>query len=642
MCGFIGVLTDRPRTVEEKDKELLQLQNDLIFHRGPDDGGYYFDDHISLGFRRLSIIDIESGHQPLSYDDASIWMVFNGEIYNYVELRKELSEEGYAFVTDSDTEVIAAMFSKHREEAFKHLRGMFSILIWDKQGLELYGARDPFGIKPLFYHEGEEGLYFASEKKSILPIADNFQLDQNALQHYLSFQYVPEPLTMTERIRKVEPGHYFRKKPGERLTFTRFFHVAFHPVKRSREEWIEKIRQVMHDSVQVHMRSDVPVGSFLSGGIDSTLIVSLAKEINPSIKTFSVGFEREGFSEVDVAKETAEKLQIENISYLITPEEYAEKLPKIMWHMDDPLADPSCVPLYFVAREARKHVKVVLSGEGADELFGGYNIYREPGALKLFDSIPAFLKRLLARIAAILPDGMRGKSFLERGTIPLRERYIGNAKMFEENEKAMILKDYRQELNYQLITGKLFEQARGYPLVNQMQYVDIHTWMRGDILLKADKMTMANALELRVPFLDKEVMKTAAEIPVELKIANGTTKSILRQAARGIVPNHVLDRKKLGFPVPIRHWLKKELYPWATALISASGTDHLLKKEYLRELLEAHRAGKMDYSRKIWTVLMFMLWHQIYVERVFDISELAGLEPKQIESTEDERARSSE
>lgn len=327
-----------------------------------------------------------------------------------------------------------------------------------------------------------------------------------------------------------------------------------------------------------------------------------------------------------MAKETADKLNVENIAYIISPEEYVEKLPKIMWHMDDPLADPSCVPLYFVSREARKHVTVVLSGEGSDELFGGYNIYREPESLKIFQSIPAPARELLAKVASALPEGVKGKSFLERGTTPLRERYIGNAKMFENEEKRSILKQYDEKITYQNITGPLFDNVRDEDLVHQMQYVDIHTWMRGDILLKADRVTMANSLELRVPFLDKEVFRVASEIPVNLKIANGTTKSILREAARGIVPDHVLDRKKLGFPVPIRHWLKKELNGWAKQLIKESETDYLLNKQYVVDLLEAHCQDRGDYSRKIWTLLMFMLWHQIFIEKKYDFDELKKLE----------------
>ncbi|UFT98167.1 asparagine synthase (glutamine-hydrolyzing) [Radiobacillus kanasensis] len=622
MCGLIGMIRNESQAPNQEEQSSFREKNNVITHRGPDDEGYFHDEYVSFGFRRLSIIDIESGQQPFRYEDDRYRMVFNGEIYNYVELRQSLMEKGYSFDTESDTEVIIAMFQEYRTEAFKQLRGMFAILIWDKQEQTFYGVRDPFGIKPLFYSDTEKGTYFASEKKSITLMQEKDQVDTEALQHYLSFQYVPEPLTMTKGVHKVEPGHFFMKKPGQPIEFTRYWHATFQPVLTDKQSWIKRIQDVLYDSVNVHMRSDVPVGSFLSGGIDSSVIVAIAREFNPNLKTFSVGFERDGYSEVDVAKETADKLNVENISYMITPQEYVEKLPKIMWHMDDPLADPACVPLYFVAREAAKHVTVVLSGEGSDELFGGYNIYREPESLKVFQSIPAPAKGLLSRVAAVLPEGVRGKSFLERGTTPLKNRYIGNAKMFEEEEKKSLLKTYQSNISYQNITEKLYQNVESYHPVNQMQYVDIHTWLRGDILLKADKMTMAHALELRVPFLDKEVFRVASEIPVDLKIANGTTKSILREASRGIVPDHVLDRKKLGFPVPMRHWLKDELHDWAKNLIRESETNHLLHKSVILDLLEAHCAGRGDYSRKIWTVLMFMLWHQIYVERKFDFEEL--------------------
>ncbi|MBB6455436.1 asparagine synthase (glutamine-hydrolyzing) [Salirhabdus euzebyi] len=622
MCGFIGMIRHNAEAPNETDKNEFQKQNYVISHRGPDDEGYFHDEHISFGFRRLSIIDIESGQQPLSYENDKYWIIFNGEIYNYVELKQQLLDENYHFNTESDTEVILGMFHKYGEKAFEQFRGMFAILIWDKEKQTLYGARDPFGIKPLYYIEKEGKTYFGSEKKSLSMILDEEIVDDEALHYYLSYQYVPEPHTLTKGIKKVEPGHYFVQKPGENPSFNRYFHAKFNPVLMDKKDWVNKIQDVLYDSVKVHMRSDVPVGSFLSGGIDSSIIVSMAREFHPGIKTFSVGFERDGFSEIDVAKETADKLGVENISYVITPEEYVQKLPKIMWHMDDPLADPACVPLYFVSREASKHVTVVLSGEGSDELFGGYNIYREPESLKVFQSIPTPARDLLRRVANILPEGVKGKSFLERGTTPLNKRYIGNAKMFEECEKEKLLKNYNPAYPYQNITDGLYRQIENEPLVNQMQYIDIHTWLRGDILLKADKMTMAHSLELRVPFLDVEVMKVASELPVNLKIANGTTKAILREAVKGIVPDHVLDRKKLGFPVPIRHWLKNELYDWAKNLIHESQTDDLLNKQVILDLFESHCKGKGDYSRKIWTVLMFMQWHQIFVEKKYDVEEL--------------------
>ncbi|MCM3708179.1 MULTISPECIES: asparagine synthase (glutamine-hydrolyzing) [Cytobacillus] len=621
MCGFIGCVHEKAQNYRDADKEQFQNMNDIITHRGPDDSGYYFDDHIQFGFRRLSIIDIESGHQPLTYENERYWIIFNGEIYNYVELREELLKAGLSFETSSDTEVIIALYSHMKEKAVEKLRGMFAFVIWDKQEQSLYGARDQFGIKPFFYYDKGDQTFFGSEKKSILLALQNDVLNYDSLQHYLTYQFVPEPNTMSEGINKLEPGHYFTKKIGAPMDIKRYWKAAFHPVQKSEADFTKEIRDVLFDSVKMHMRADVPVGSFLSGGIDSSIIASIAKEFHPAIKTFSVGFERNGFSEVDVAKETAEKLGVENISYIITPEEYMNEIPRIMWHMDDPLADPACVPLYFVAREARKHVTVVLSGEGADELFGGYNIYREPQSLEVFNKIPAIGKKLLRMIASIMPEGMKGKSFIERGVTPMEERYIGNAKMFTEQEKRNLLHVYKNSLNYTDITKPLYEESRGYDPVDRMQYIDIHTWMRGDILLKADKMTMAHSLELRVPFLDKEVFEVASKIPTSLKTANGTTKYILRKAAEGVVPDHVLTRKKLGFPVPIRHWLKDEMNEWAKNIIRESNTDHLINKDYVLQLLENHCQDKADNSRKIWTVLMFMVWHQVYVEKKYSFEK---------------------
>lgn len=627
MCGFVGCMHAQPYKQTEEIMESFKKMNGLITHRGPDDEGYFTDDYVQFGFKRLSIIDLECGHQPLSYENDRYWIIFNGEIYNHIELRKELVEKGYEFATESDTEVIIALYSDLKEEAVKKLRGMFGFVIWDKVEQMIFGARDHFGIKPFFYLETGDKTYFASEKKSIM-FAEKGALDAKSLQHYLSFQYVPEPDTMTKDVKKLEPGHFFTQKPGQAMNIQSYWKPVFRPIKSTEVQIVKDIRNVLIDSVNVHMRSDVPVGSFLSGGIDSSFIVSLAKQVNPKLKTFSVGFERNGFSEVDVAKETAAALDLENISHIISPEEFIEELPKIIWHMDDPLADPAAVPLYFVAREARKHVKVVLSGEGADELFGGYNIYREPESLRMFQSVPGPAKAALKTISRILPDGFRGKSFIERGTTPLEQRYIGNAKMFEEAEKRALLSNYTPNLAYTGITDPIYRQSADYDAVTKMQNIDIHTWLRGDILLKADKMTMAHSLELRVPFLDRKVFDMASTIATDQKIKNNTTKYVLRKAAEGIVPDHVVNRKKLGFPVPIRHWLKDEMYDWAVNLIQTSGTDYLFNKQEAMRLLQEHVDNKKDNSRKIWTILVFMIWHQIYVEEVYDVEKAFSTQHK--------------
>ena len=628
MCGFVGCLYNQPNAQNILTEEKIVEMNEAITHRGPDDEGYYFNEYVNFGFRRLSIIDVPNGSQPLSYENDRYWIVFNGEIYNYVELKAELIDCGHTFSTDTDTEVILALYSRIKEETAPKLRGMFSFVIWDKQEERLYGARDQFGIKPFYYSEQKDITYFASEKKSLLKAFDDDELDILSLQQFLSFQYVPEPNTLTKSIKKLSSGHYFTQKPGEKMRILPYWKPKFHPSHSEDSKLIKEIQDALIESVNVHMRSDVPIGAFLSGGIDSSFIVSLAKEVNPKIKTFSVGFENKGYSEIDVAKKTAHELDVENISYLISPEEFKKELPRIMWHMDDPLADPAAVPLYFLSREARKHVKVALSGEGADELFGGYNIYREPQSLQPFSYIPSPLKALLKVLANGIPDGVRGKSFIERGTTPLQKRYIGNANIFNEKEKEYLLVHYLSQAGNEKVTDILYSDSILYDDVTKMQYIDIQTWLKGDILLKADKMSMANSLELRVPFLDKHVFNVASKLTSQQKIRDGQTKFLLREAAKGIVPKHVWNRKKLGFPVPIRHWLRNELYDWAIQLIHESQTDHLFNKEKVLTLLADHVMEKRDNSRKLWSIFTFMIWHQIYVEKIYQFDNHIGSKEK--------------
>lgn len=620
MSGFLGVLLRENLFFSQEHLAEINCKMKFTKHHESDYEGYFNDDHLALAFRGSDTNLIEDWQQPFQFGDDRYCLVFNGEIYNDMILRKQLESAGYRFETSTMVEVIANLFLKRGVAAFSELRGMFSILVWDRTERKIYGARDRFGIKPLYIMESEAETVFTTDKKLITYSNEIETINQKALQDYLTYQYVPEPMTLTDGIYKVKPGHYFMKKIGEPLQFHRYFHAKFKPVKTERTQMMHAIRETLVDAVNVHMDHDQPIGSFLSGGVDSSLIAAIAKEVKPDIKTFSVGFADDEYSEIEAAKRAADQLQVENISYIITPEEYIEKVPEIMWHMGDPLADPSCVPLYFAAREARKHVKAVLSGEGADELFGGYNIYREPEALKLFKVLPESINNILYRVSNIFPEGMRGKSFLERGTTPLKERYIGNAKMFDEDEKEQLLKAYDTNISYQLITEDLYRNVTGDHDVHKMQYIDINTWLPGDILLKAEKMTQAHSLELRVPFLDKEVFQIAKHLPVHEKIGQGTTKLILREAFKGVIPDEILYRKKLGFPVPMKHWLKRELYSWARQLIINSPTDYIVNKAPILHLLEKHRQNKGDHARKIWTILMFMVWHQIYIEKVYQFT----------------------
>ncbi|OKL38391.1 asparagine synthase (glutamine-hydrolyzing) [Domibacillus mangrovi] len=612
MCGFVGVFHHNQKTIF--NDELIQKANHLIFHRGPDDEGYFNDNTVQFAFRRLSIIDTENGHQPLSYENERYWIIFNGEIYNYIELRNELIDFGYTFHTHSDTEVLLVAYCHWGRDAVEKLRGMFSFLIWDKHDEVLFGARDRFGIKPFYYSEQDGYCLFGSESKSFQAFLPQKEVDDRSFQHYLTFQYVPEPATMVTGIQKLEPGTCFTMRKNEPMYIERYWKPSFQPVMQAESEKIKAIQDVLYDSVKYHMRSDVPVGCFLSGGIDSSITTAIAKEMNPDLHAFSVGFKIDGYSEIDVAAETADKIGVHHHTYNITPEEFLQELPKIVWHMDDPLADAAAIPLYFVAREAKKHVTVVLSGEGADELFGGYNIYREPQALSVFRYVPDGLKPGMKEVFRKLPAGFKGRNYLLRGCTAIEERYVGNAKMFLEREKQQFMQHYNVNVPYTDITSPYYKDCYSSDDVEKMQYIDMQTWLRGDILLKADKMTMAHSLELRVPFLDKEVFDVARRLNTKDKTSNKTTKYLLRRAAEGIVPDHVLERKKLGFPVPIRVWLKNELYDWARTMIQESPVDHLMNKSYVHQLLDDHVEGIEDNSRKLWTLLIFMQWHKLFIE----------------------------
>lgn len=635
MCGLLAYLAD---PVADHSTDLVNAVSDATHpmrHRGPDESGAWADDSdptdghhtVVLGFNRLSIIDIAHSHQPLRWGPPEApnryALVFNGEIYNYLELREELRAEfGAEFATEGDSEAIVAAYHYWGTAALNRLRGMFAFALWDTETRELFCARDPFGIKPLYLATGPGGTIVGSEKKCILDLAAragvDLSIDERAVQHYTVLQYVPEPETLQRGIRRLESGSYARIRPGQQPEVTRYFKPKFAAVPfvtGQEQARYDEITAVLEDSVAKHMRADVTVGAFLSGGIDSTAIAALAMRHNPKLITFTTGFEREGFSEVDVAVASAEAIGARHVTKVVSQAEFVAALPEIVWYLDEPVADPALVPLFFIAREARKHVKVVLSGEGADELFGGYTIYREPLSLKAFDRVPRGLRRGLGKASKSLPDGMRGKSLLHRGSLTLEERYYGNARSFSDEQLQSTLAQFNPEWTHTDVTAPIYAESAGWDPVARMQHLDLFTWLRGDILVKADKMTMANSLELRVPFLDPEVFAVASKLPYDQKITRTTTKYALRRALEPIVPAHVLHRAKLGFPVPIRHWLRSgELLEWAYATVDASQAGHLINLDAVRQMLEEHRNGVSDHSRRLWTVLIFMLWHAIFIE----------------------------
>ncbi|MCW1958454.1 MAG: asparagine synthase (glutamine-hydrolyzing) [Mycobacterium sp.] len=638
MCGLLALVGHAAGAITDETVDAVAGASHLMRHRGPDEPGTWTDagtadaataGTVVLGFNRLSIIDIAHSHQPLRWgppgEPDRYVLVFNGEIYNYLELREQLRTEfGAQFATDGDGEAIVAAYHYWGTGALGRLRGMFAFALWDTVRRELFCARDPFGIKPLFMASGPGGTAVGSEKKCLLGLADvlglDTDIDTRALQHYTVLQYVPEPETLHRGVRRLESGCYAVIRPGHSPQVTRYFKPKFSAVPfaagpDAAQARYDEITAVLEDSVAKHMRADVTVGAFLSGGIDSTAIAALAIRHNPRLITFTTGFEREGFSEVDVAVASAEAIGARHVAKVVSQAEFVAALPEIVWYLDEPVADPALVPLFFIAREARKHVKVVLSGEGADELFGGYTIYREPLSLKAFDYLPKGVRKSLGKASKPLPEGMRGKSLLHRGSLTLEERYYGNARSFSDEQLRAVLPDFNPGWTHTDVTAAIYAGSADWDPVARMQHIDLFTWLRGDILVKADKMTMANSLELRVPFLDPEVFAVASRLPYDQKITRTTTKYALRRALEPIVPAHVLNRAKLGFPVPIRHWLRSgELMDWAYGMIDVSQAGHLVDLPAVRAMLDEHRAGESDHSRRLWTVLIFLLWYAIFVE----------------------------
>jgi asparagine synthase (glutamine-hydrolysing) len=627
MCGLLTFISSRGEAAAYRDAVAQALES--LHHRGPDDTGVeVVGTDVVFAHKRLSIIDVAGSHEPLPYADGRYLLTFNGEIYNYIELRDELRKLGARFDTEGDGEVIVAGFHQWGEAVVERLRGMFAFVIVDTHQRLVFGARDPYGIKPLFHLVTPDGLYLASEKKALLPFAPAGQagdegVDTANLSHYLTLQYVPEPGTLHKGIGRVGSGECFTYRTNSVFATRRYYQPRFRPTRTDNpEELYRQIQATLRESVRIHMRSDVPVGAFLSSGIDSTAVVALAREFNPNILTFTVGYDVPGYSEIEVAQDSARHLGVTTIPTKIGPDDMMDALPKIVWHLDDPVADPALVPLYFVAKKAAEHVTVVLSGEGADEFFGGYTIYREPLSLAAVRGLPDPVQRGLRKVAQVIPQGVKGKSFLERGTTPIEERYYGNARMFTEAEKKHLLRRYDGRVRYTDVTAPVYAEAAaaGLDEVTTMQYVDLYTWLRGDILVKADRMSMAHSLELRVPFLDREVFEVAATVPVELKLPphSADTKYAMRQALRSVVPPAIVNRKKLGFPTPTRVWLRGEMYDWAHEIMASSGAGQLLDLDYAASLLAEHKRGDADHSRKVWTVLVFCIWHAIFVEHSMD------------------------
>ncbi|HUC26745.1 MAG TPA: asparagine synthase-related protein [Streptosporangiaceae bacterium] len=740
MCGIVGCLA--LAIDADPDQAWVAAATHRITHRGPDDEGFYADHDVALGYKRLAIIDLSlGGHQPMRSADGRYRMVFNGEIYNYLELGAELREQGVVLRSSCDSEVLLETYARVGKDVVQRLRGMFAFAIWDSWTRELFCARDQFGIKPFYYSldrgpppslgprgggrhaalapapdsdnpfqatsaaangpvSGPDGgvppfdpddwsiprrrpagggrpaagrngdaaqadrvprppsavvgpepdqlgnlgpvpqrtrggagqagpqrlLRFASERKALADSGQLRALDPDALRRYLAFQYVPPPWTLTPPVRVLPPGNAMIARPGEPVDVYRYWRADLRPARAARAATPKAILDAMRDSVAVHLRSDAPLGAFLSGGIDSAAICALAAEHRSDLLTFTVGFEREGYSEIDLAQETAAAIGVQSVPYVVSPEEFFHYLPQIIWHLDDPIGEVAAVPLWFIAREASKLVKVVLSGEGSDELFGGYTIYHQPGVVRACEHLAGWSRVPLQWAAALIPPSVKGKGLLDRMSTPLRRRYIGNPR----HGDLITGPGWPGPARAYDVTDPVYDQAEASGLddVSTMQLVDINTWLPSSILVKADRMTMAHSLELRVPFLDREVMAVAARLAREEKIGAGrglggvyagTTKRALRTAMSEVLPKAAAERAKLGFPVPIGHWLKGDAYGFADRLLREAQTGQWVNRETALDLLQAFRAGDPAVNeRHIWVLIVFSLWHQIYVERTYD------------------------
>ena len=612
MCGFVGFV-DKKKKIEKQ--KIIEDMAHMIEHRGPDNAGYYTDNFIALGHRRLSIIDLSGGGQPIYNEDKSKVIVFNGEIYNYKEIKEDLINKGHKFTTSTDTEVILHGYEEYGVDLFPNLRGMFTFVIYDLKTKELVGARDHFGIKPFYYYLNDDEFLFASEIKAMLA-HPNFKKEVNkkALKMYLIFQYSVFDETFFKNVFKLKPGHYFIYK-NNKLDIKEYFHVSYEKVNKPYLEYKEGLKEVLESSIKYHqMTSDVEVGSYLSGGVDSSYVASVAK---PD-KTFSVGFDEENngsftFNETVYAKELSNLLHINNTSELINSDDFFNILPTVQYYTDEPHANLSTVPLYFLSKLARKQVKVVLSGEGSDEMFAGYNEYLEPTSVKVYLNLPLFLRKSFATIVKPLPH-FPGKNTIIKCSKPFMERYIGHAFVMDENEANEILcDDLKDNMTISDVLRPYYEKVKNENDVIKKMYIDMHFWLPQDILLKADKMTMANSIELRVPLLDKVLFDYARKIPVKYLIKNKQTKFIFRDIANDKIPDEWAKRRKLGFPVPFYKWAREEkYYKMIKKMFEKDYVSQFFDQKFILSLLEDHYHNRKNNGRKIYNIYVFLIWYQKY------------------------------
>jgi asparagine synthase (glutamine-hydrolysing) len=626
MCGIVGLVRRDDKPIDE---QLLRRMNDAIRHRGPDEDGYYVNHSVGLAMRRLAIIDLKSGQQPIHNHDRSAWIVFNGEIYNYLELRRELEKLGHTFYTNSDTEAIVHAYDQYGSECPKHLRGMFAFAIWDERKQELFLARDRVGKKPLLYAQVNGQLVFGSEFSALLLHPDvSREVRPEAIDCYLSFMCVPAPLTAYKAIRKLEPGHSLRWHNGEIKT-ERYWQPDFtKKLDIDEDEAGRRAVEVLRDAVKVRLMSEVPLGAFLSGGIDSSAVVALmSQESSEKVKTFSIGFEEQDFSELHHARRVAEHVGADHHEFIVRPDA-VEILPLLVEHYGEPYADSSAVPTYYVARETRKHVTVALNGDGGDESFAGYERYFAMGFAEKYRKIPAIIRESVIRNAIdLLPTSPTKKSkiksaqrLLEVVAKPRVNRYMHWMSAFNtELKQPLYTEAFRQDTDAAFATSFLetwFKRANGIGLVDTLLLTDLMTYLPNDLLVKVDIATMAVSLEARSPFLDHHVIEFAASLPEGLKLRGLTTKYLLKKVLRQLLPSENLDRRKMGFGVPIGHWFRGKMQPFLREVVLSEKAlkRGLFQPEFVRQLIELHTRGERDYSHQLWTLLMLEMWFQRFID----------------------------
>jgi asparagine synthase (glutamine-hydrolysing) len=611
--------------------DLINKMIQAIKHRGPDDSGYHLDNGIALGHTRLSIIDIESGHQPIYNEDKTKCIIFNGEIYNYLDLRKDLIASEHIFSTKSDTEVILHLYEEKGYECVNHLRGMFAFAIWDKQNRTLFIARDRLGIKPVYYSVGTNWLCFSSEIKSLLVSGlVKRELNLPSIDQYLALNYTIGPQTILQSIKKLMPGHYMVYHQGQ-IETTRYW--DFHDIRETSDPFdlcMEKMEALIEESVRIRLMSEVPLGAFLSGGVDSSVTVGVMTRLtNRPVKTFTVGYENAGEeSELDYARQVAKHFNSEHHEFILNPKKFMDIVSKVVWHLDEPVAEFATIPLLLLSELAKKHVTVMLSGEGADEIFAGYPIYRLMNYIEHYRKLPAPLRRHICDpIAAAFLGNKREGKYMDWLSAPLEKRYLGNGSYFTESmRKKLYTREFEGKLDtreVQRTVASYYRRVGDRDAIRKMLYLDTKTWLPEDLLIKADKMTMAAALELRVPFLDHHLLEFATSLPSKMKATVGQSKYIFKKYAEKILPKEIVYRKKKGFPVPVRQWLREDLYDVARDILLDQKTKDrgIFNSSYVGMLFEQHACGAEDFSKNIWNLLILEMWMRIFIDGEYNWSQ---------------------